>query len=278
MALQTPPRALLFDVFGTCVDWRATVTQAFYDQARVALNSATVSLATSVRIRAGDMTISQWEELAQQWRNSYKAFTAKVAADPSIPWKSIDEHHLESLKQIITERKLDGLWDDEELRALSLVWHHLEPWPDTSRGIALLNKLFYTVTLSNGNSSLLSDLTKHAGMEFTHVFSAEHFGSYKPSPKVYSGAIERLGVQPKDCAMVAAHLDDLKAAKAQGMQVIYVERPLEEDWGSDEVESARQWVDLWIEREGSNGFVTLAEKLGVKVDETIPLRRTSSTA
>lgn len=144
MALTTPPRALFFDVFGTCVDWRTTVTRALNAQSHAALNSATASLASRVRLKASDMTLTHWGDFAQQWRDSYKAFTRKLAADPSVPWKSVDEHHFESLKELLAQWELDGLWRDEEVRALSLVWHRLDPWSDSVQGIALLNRLFCT--------------------------------------------------------------------------------------------------------------------------------------
>ncbi|KAF2240717.1 haloacid dehalogenase [Trematosphaeria pertusa] len=278
MALHTPPRALLFDVFGTCVDWRTTVTLALDAQSHAALNSATASLASRVRLRASDMTLAHWGDFAQQWRDSYKAFTQKLAADPTLPWKTIDEHHLDSLKELLQEWQLEGLWVDEEVRALSLVWHRLDPWADSAYGIKLLNQLFWTATLSNGNISLLSDLKAHGKMEFTHVLSAELFGAYKPSPKVYLGAVEKLGLQPKECAMVAAHLGDLKAAKSHGLQTIYVERSGEEDWSNEDVEKAKDegWVDLWIDYAGNSGFVTVAAKLGIEVPDKNPKRLSSS--
>lgn len=275
MALKTPPRALLFDVFGTCVDWRSTVTKALNAQAHASLNSATASLATSTRMKASSMTVEDWGKIAQEWRDSYKQFTISLAENPSLPWKTVDDHHLEALNKLMVTWQLEGLWTEEEVRALSLVWHRLDPWPDSSQGIKELNKLFYTVTLSNGNLSLLNDLRVHAKMDFTHVFSAELFGSYKPSPKVYLGAVEKLGLKPDECAMVAAHLGDLKAAKSHGLQAIYVERPLEEDWSVQQIEAARGegWVDLWIP-DDEHGFVTVAEKLGI--DVSTKMRRTQS--
>lgn len=279
MALSAPPRALLFDVFGTCVDWRTTVTQALDAASHAALNSATASLASRVRLRASDMTPAHWGTFAQEWRNGYKAFTRSLAADPNLAWKTIDEHHYESLKSLLGKWELEGLWTDEEVQVLSLVWHRLDPWMDSSAGIALLNQLFWTATLSNGNISLLSDLTRHGNMNFTHVLSAELFGAYKPSPKVYLGAVEKLGLQPSECAMVAAHLDDLRAAKDLGLQAIYVERPDEEDWSADEIAKASKegWVDLWVSQEvGSRGFVTVAEKLGVDVSKAMSAQSSSS--
>lgn len=142
MALSPPPRALFFDVFGTCVDWRTTVVGELEAQAHAALNSATASLASRVRLTASDMTSQHWGEFAQQWRNSYKEFTRSLATDPSVPWKSVDEHHLESLKKLVGEWQITGLWDDEQLRAISLIWHRLEPWADSAIGVSLLNRLF----------------------------------------------------------------------------------------------------------------------------------------
>lgn len=133
------------------------------------------------------------------------------------------------------------------------------------------NSVADTCTLSNGNISLLTDLRLFGSMPFTNVFSAELFGSYKPSPKVYLGAAEKLGIRPHECALIAAHLNDLRAAKDCGYRAIYIERPAEEDWNIQEVEKAREdgWVDIWIGQEkGSGGFVTLAERLGVDVKQT----------
>ena len=266
MSLSPPPRALFFDVFGTCVNWRATVTSALSLAAHKSLNSATASLASKLRLQASEMTDEHWGKFAQQWRNSYKIFTKQLAADPSIPWKSVDDHHLSALKQLITEWELDGLWNDEEILALSLVWHQLVPWEDSAAGVELLNKRFATAMLSNGNVSLLTDLRAYSGIPFIHIFSAEMFGTYKPAPEVYLGAAEKLGLEPKECVMVAAHLPDLKAAHENGLKTVYVERAGEEDWTEEELKEAREagWVDLWIGlEEGSMGFISVAEKLGI---------------
>lgn len=138
-----------------------------------------------------------------------------------------------------------------------------------------------TCTLSNGNLSLLGDLRTHSAIPFTHLFSAELFGTYKPSPRVYLGAAEKLQLPPAQCVMVAAHLNDLRAAKDNGLQTIYVERPGEEDWDGDQVEKARRdgWVDLWIgPNEGTGGFISVAEKLGVEVSSSDQARRLSASA
>ncbi|KAF2402297.1 haloacid dehalogenase [Trichodelitschia bisporula] len=268
MSFTDPPaRALLFDVFGTCVDWRSTVTNGLADACHVALNSPTSSIPSAVRLRATGLTSEDWGKLAQEWRNTYKQFTKALASDSSIPWKSVDHHHLDALGELLTAWQLEGLWTPEEVHDLSLIWHRLNPWPDSSAGIAALCTKFQTCTLSNGNLSLLQDLKKHANLDFTHVFSAELFNSYKPSPAVYLGAAEKLGCAPAECVMVAAHLADLKAAKACGFRTVYVERPLEEDWDAHGVRDAhlQGFVDVWVSVD-EDGFVAVARKLGIDVN------------
>lgn len=160
-------KAFYFDVFGTCVDWRRSVTDCLWNMARESLNSASMSLSTRIRIIATDMTYKQWGrwgELAQEWRNSYLAFTRSIAADPNFPYKTVDEHHLDSLREILLSRGLyfarpdgadpalvhDGsLWDEAKILKISQIWHYLEPWPDTNEELAELNKNFETCTLSN---------------------------------------------------------------------------------------------------------------------------------
>lgn len=141
MTLSPTPRAFFFDVFGTCVNWRKSIVGALCDEAHKSLNAATASLASRLRLRASAMTEDDWAGFAQEWRDSYKAFTKHMAANPTAPWMSIDDHHHKSLKELITKWDLDGLWDDVEIRALSLAWHRLEPWEDSVLGVQLLNQL-----------------------------------------------------------------------------------------------------------------------------------------
>jgi 2-haloacid dehalogenase len=126
--------------------------------------------------------------------------------------------------------------------------------------LELLNTQYQTVALSNTYSDLLEELVAHSSIPFTKLYSADMFQSYKPNSKVYLGAAEKLGVKPEECALVAAHLGDLKGAKACGFYTIYVDRPLEERYPELEKENP---PDMWIKRE-EDGFNTLAERLGIQ--------------
>ena len=195
-----------------------------------------------------------------------------------MPFKSIDQHHCEALISLLAQHNLSDLWSDTEIQKISMIWHFLDPWPDSSPGLSLLNNTFITATLSNGNTSLLSDLASHGSLPYTSIISAADFQAYKPHPSVYLGAAKKLGLQPQECALVAAHLGDLKAARECGYQTIYIERPEEEGWGRERVEDARQagWVDMWVEmREGTTfgdvddkgGFVEVARRFGISMGD-----------
>lgn len=248
MPFPTNIRALFFDVFGTVVDWRSSITSGLQQAAGTALNSPASSISSAVRMRATSMDSEAWGSFAQEWRNQYGTYTRSRAADPTLSVMTINEHHLASLRELLKKWELEGLWNDEQVVAISLIWHRLVPWVDSAPGLQALSERYLTSTLSNGNLSLLQDLKDFGKLSFTHVCSAEMFGTFKPNKAVYLGAAEKLGVAPQQCALVAAHLPDLKAAKGCGFSTVYVERLREEDWDQGRVEQAKNdgFVDVWI--------------------------------
>ncbi|KAM0717931.1 hypothetical protein Q7P37_006263 [Cladosporium fusiforme] len=247
MPITPLPKALFFDVFGTCVDWRKTVTEALIEAAS----------------KAGDtkMSPSDWAAFAQEWRTSYLTFTRAVAADPNLGWKTVDQHHLDSLHELLASHGLADLWPQHIVEDLSLIWHRLAPWPDTNAGLQALNDLgIQTATLTNGNLTLIGNMAAHAKMPFQHILSAEMFNSYKPNPAVYLGAADKLGLEPGECGMVAAHLGDLEAAQKCGLATVYVERPQEEREGH--LREKEGLVDVWVGMQ-EGGFVEAARRLAV---------------
>jgi 2-haloacid dehalogenase len=260
MSTTKPPKALLTDVFGTVVDWRTTVTTALTTASTTALNRPTSSMPSTVRTAVAAI---DWGVFAQDWRNTYYHFTRSYDPSTSGGFKSVDQHHLDSLLGLIDKYSIQGLWDPEEIHKLSLIWHFLDPWADSSRGLGMLNEKFETCTLSNGNTSLLADLAKHGDLPYKHIISAEDFKAYKPHPWVYNGAAEKLGLKTSECALIAAHLNDLQAARGQGYQTLYIERPQEERWAKEKgkVEEARGWVDMWVTHE-EGGFEEVARRFG----------------
>lgn len=258
-------KALTFDVFGTVVNWRISVEDALSSALATKLASSDFqSLPPGLQQRAQALAdTADWAPtFAQQWRNAYSKFTQGFRAGETA-WKDIDAHHHDSLIELLDKWELSGLYTSAEISELSLVWHRLQPWPDSSEGLGALNALgLVTSTLSNGNTSLLTDLNEYGGLGFQRIISAEDFKAYKPDPKTYLGAAEKIGVQPGEVAMVAAHLGDLEQARKNGLHTIYVVREKEEAWGVEEnrYAAAKEWVDLWVGVD-EGGFVEVAKRL-----------------
>lgn len=202
------PRILAFDVFGTVVDWHGSIV------AEMARLHPQVDGAA----------------FARAWRAGYRPAMARVMSG-ELGWTRIDELHRLILDDILPRFGLADL-PETERRHLNRVWHRLSPWPDVVEGLQRLKRRHTLCTLSNGNIGLLTNMAKQAGMPWDCVLSAEVFRAYKPDPRVYQGVAEVFDVAPCDVMLVAAHQDDLAAARACGLQTAYVERPLE--FGTDQ--------------------------------------------
>ncbi|MBC7802534.1 MAG: haloacid dehalogenase type II [Candidatus Parcubacteria bacterium] len=202
-----PVQALIFDVFGTVVDWRGSILRECRELGR------RKKLAVD------------WDAFTDAWRAGYKPAMARVRSG-ALPWKNIDNLHRMILDELLVRFGIAGL-AEEEIDHLNRVWHRLDPWPDARRGLALLKRRHVIATLSNGNVSLLVNMAKHAKLPWDAVLSAELFRHYKPDPEAYLGAAAMLGFEPSQVMMVAAHKDDLRAAQACGLATAFVRRPRE---------------------------------------------------
>jgi 2-haloacid dehalogenase len=258
--LADPPKALCFDVFGTVVNWQKTVTATLLLEAAKKQSSAT---SEELKEQLSKIKHQQWAQSAAEWRKAYIKFV--IGHDPDKDeWEDIDTHHHKSLIALLKKLGLENLYTPEEVENLSKVWHFLEPHPDSSEGIKRLGAKFVTSTLSNGTHKLLEDLNAHGNLGFQVIQSAEDWKAYKPKPIVYQGGCKKLGLEPNQVALVAAHIGDLAAARSNGMRTIYVEREGEEAVlpGSKEYEEAKEWMDLWVTVK-ENGIIAVAEKFGL---------------
>ncbi|KAJ5549698.1 hypothetical protein N7535_002365 [Penicillium sp. DV-2018c] len=265
MSQDNVPAMLFFDVLGTIVEWRCCIANELKAAAQKALQDQARDLSPDVRRRASDMSTSSWQEISEEWHAAYMTFGNTY--DPSKPFVSVDEHNRISLENILNKRHLQCLINEHELNNLTLAWHRLDAYPDSVPGLSLLNTNFPTSTLSNGNVRLLEDLKEHNSLPFQHITSAENLAAYKPSPEAYNRSARRFGLENSQCCLVAAHLEDLQAAKSCGFQTIYLERHLEEARDSEGVTRAREEgiVDHWIPVGGS-GLVGVARHFGISSD------------
>ena len=205
---MTALRALVFDVFGTVVDWRSGV----------------LSRARDVETRTG--VRADWGAVVDDWRRAYEP--ALLGARRTGAWRDLDELHRESLATVLARHDL--VLPASEREALVRSWRRLPAWPDARPGLERLRRLHVTATLSNGHVALLVDLLRFVDLRFDAVLSAQLASSYKPDPVVYATAAELLGLEPRLVGMVAAHGQDLVAAAEVGLRPLFVRRP--QEWGS----------------------------------------------
>lgn len=208
--MDTPDRdmrAVLFDVFGTLVDWRTSITR---------------SLATFGADRG---IAAAWDHIADDWRDEYQPAMEEVRSGRR-PWTILDVLHRESLERVLDRHGIDGVGEDD-LHDLTLAWHHLDPWPDVVPGLTRLATRYTIGSLSNGNTQLLTDLARHARLPFGVILGAETASTYKPLPDAYLRNVATLGLRPGQVMLVAAHNGDLAAARAQGLPTAFVARRTE---------------------------------------------------
>jgi 2-haloacid dehalogenase len=199
-------RAVVFDVFGTLVDWRTGVADAF---------------------RASAVP-GEPAQLADAWRARYRPTLAEVN-EGSRPWGTFDELHRATLDDLLAERSVD--LPVAERGRLVGSWHRLDAWPDVRAGLEALRRRSVTAALSNGHVALLVDLVRHADLRLDCVLSAELARAYKPAPEAYLMAARLLALEPSELMLVAAHPWDLAGARAAGLRTAFVDRPLE--YGAD---------------------------------------------
>jgi 2-haloacid dehalogenase len=173
------------------------------------------------------------------------------------PFVRLDVLHRENLQKALQACKVDtASIDARELDELNLCWHRLDPWPDSVEGLQRLKQQFIIAPLSNGNISLMVDMAKRAGLPWDTILGAEVVRGYKPSPQVYTQTVEILGLQPAEVCMVAAHNNDLAAARSCGLKTAFVLRPTEH--------GAAQTTDLHAEQAWDfvpRDLIDLAEQL-----------------
>ena len=206
-------KALLFDVFGTVVDWRSGIANEVK------------------KIANKNKIVINPNDFADAWRAEYQPAMEEIRKGNRL-FTILDILHMENLKKISSRFGLDKLSSDD-FDLLVKAWHRLPGWPDSSEGLNKLKTKFIIATQSNGNIALMVNMAKYSNLNWDVILGAEVVGHYKPEPEAYLKACRALHLNPEECMMVAAHDDDLKAASLQGMKTGYVHRPYE--YGKDKL-------------------------------------------
>ncbi len=197
-------KAVVFDVFGTVVDWRTSIIRE----------------GRALGERKG--IDADWEAFADAWRGKYQPSMARVRKGER-PWTKLDDLHRESLLELVDEFKVDGLSEDE-IEEFNKAWHRLDPWPDSVEGLTRLKSKYVIATLSNGNVALLLNMAKRAGLPWDAILGAEPAKAYKPTPESYLRTADYLGLPMNQVMLCAAHNDDLVAASSHGYRTAFVRR------------------------------------------------------
>ena len=230
-------KALVFDVFGTVVDWHGSVAREVRELAR----------RKGLRVNA--------VKFAKAWRAGYRPAMDRVRSGEA-PFQKIDVMHRAILEDVLKQFKVTTLTEEEKAH-LNLVWHRLKPWPDSVRGLKRLKSKRIIATLSNGNTSLLVNMAKHGNLPWDCVFSSDTFNHFKPDPEMYLGAADRLDLRPEEVMLVASHKHDLRAAAKCGLKTAFIKRPHELGRNNN--------PDLGSEAEftyNAESFLDLADQLG----------------
>ena len=232
-----PIKAVVFDTFGTVVDWRSSITKDFRAFGKQ---------------KAIDIP---WEAFVDEWKTAYKPGMDAVRGGVW-PWTKVGKIYRSKLEAILPKYGIDTLTEDEK-SYLNHAWHRLNPWPDSVAGLTRLKKRYVISTLSNADVDCLVDMAKNAGLPWDVILCAEIFRHYKPDPEVYQGAIALLNLRPHEIMLVAAHNYDLRAARSHGMRTGFVLRATE--YGPN------QETDLKAEEDWdivASDFFGLADALG----------------
>ena len=217
-------KAIVFDIFGTVVDWRASAIREL------------CSFAT------GRGLVADWAKFADDWRGLYQPSMEEVRSGKR-PFAILDDLHRESLIKLLPKYEITGL-EPHEIEHLVTIWHRLHAWPDMASGLARLNTRMITGTLSNGNIGLMTRLTKFNALPFDVILGAEAARAYKPQPEAYLRTAELLNLKPEQMMLAAAHNNDLAAAAVVGYRTAFILRPDEQGPGKTNDPKAEQAWDV----------------------------------
>ena len=200
-------KALVFDTYGTVVDWRTSM------------------LAALEAFGAARRLSVDWAQFLADWKSSYRPGMDKVNVG-EWPWTTVETIYRRGLDQALGRHGIRDLGEEERAR-LNLAWWRLAPWPDSVAGLTRLRARYIISPLSNASFTGMVHLAKFARLPWDCIITAENAGFYKPRPEVYQTAVRLLGLAPADIMMVAAHNYDLHAAQQQGLRTAFVPRPTE---------------------------------------------------
>ena len=218
------PRAFLFDVFGTLVDWRTSITN-------------------QMRLEFEKRNLAQdAHAFAVAWRAAYDPAMAPIRSGKR-GYVALDELHRENLVATLEAFDIEQHFTSDDISKLARAWEKLDPWPDTVAGLSLLKTIAPIAPCSNGSIALMTHLARHAHLPWDCILGADIGRNYKPHPDCYLASCDALRLPPEKVMMVAAHNSDLEAAREVGLQTAFIARPNEHaDPAKQELVPTQDWT------------------------------------
>lgn len=236
--MNTPIKALFFDVFGTIVDWRTGIAREGEEFGR-----------------AHGLSGIDWTAFADEWRGMYQPSLEKVRSGQA-PWQPLDDIHRAELNHLLEKYRIKNL-PEAAIDHFNRAWHRLPPWPDAVPGLMRMKKKYILAPCSNGNVSMMVHLARHSELPWDVILGAEMAEQYKPVPSVYQRSVALLRLNPAECVLVAAHNYDLEAATKCGLKAAFVPRLKEfGPAGKPDLKPSQKWDFI------ADDFNQLAEQLG----------------
>lgn len=226
-----PPKAFLFDVFGTIVDWRSGVA----------------NVCRPVFVRK-EITFDPFK-FADLWRGEYQPAMEKIRSG-NRGYMILDTLHRENLDRVLDKTGLSDEFNEVERANLNQAWEKLPGWEDSAAGLEAIKQKAIIAPCSNGSIALMTGLAKYAKLPWDCILGSEIARNYKPHPDAYLKSVAALGLTPNEVVMVAAHNDDLLAARENGLQTAFIPRPTEYGEGqTKDLKATHDW-DYQIEKIG----------------------------
>jgi len=192
------PQACVFDAYGTLFDFASTVNR---------------SNAVSPSVREPLVSLWRQKQLEYTWLRSLEGIHADFwqitgdALDVAMPAIGIDDRAIRDV--------------------LMNTWRALDVFPEVREVLGRIRGMnIRTAILSNGSPEMLRSAVAHARLEslFDAVLSVEEVGVYKPHPKVYQLAADRLAADRRKITFISSNAWDAWGASAFGMHVVWCNR------------------------------------------------------
>lgn len=200
-----PDEALCFDMYGTLCD---------------------TSSVTETLSRELDVTDRFVAEIDLLWRQKQLQYSFQLnAMGDYVPFSEVTDRALE-----YTLEFYDLNPDDATRQAILESYDELAPYPDAVETVERLSEAGFTTTiLSNGDPAMLEPLAEHAGFtpHLDDVISADEVSVFKPTPRVYENAADRVGVPIDRCRLVSSNAWDVAGASNAGMMTAWINRSRE---------------------------------------------------